>query len=183
MPCPRWLTVIALAILTSGCVPSLHPFYTDEDLTYDANLLGVWEAEGGATWAFAKSGDRSYLLTHTEKGATGRMDAHLFKVGKQLFLDTFPEDPDIKSDFAKCHLLGTHLVWKLSLAGDSLRLATLDPDKVKSMAKQKKLTIAHEQIDGGLVFTASTRDLQAFLDRYAEGDDVFGEWGEMKRQK
>jgi hypothetical protein len=168
----------------SGCVPSLHPFYTDEDLAFDASLLGVWGEKDGTTWAFAKKGDRSYLLTHTEQeGATGRMDAHLFKVGKQLFLDTFPEDPGIEDDLQKAHLLGTHFVWKFSLAGDSLRLAALHPDKVKSMVEQKKLIIAHERIKDGLVFTASTPDLQAFLARYAEGADVFGDWEEMTRQK
>ena len=42
MPSAKWLTVLALAILMCGCVPSLQPFYTDKDLTFDSNLLGVW---------------------------------------------------------------------------------------------------------------------------------------------
>jgi hypothetical protein len=71
----------------SGCVPSLHPLYTAEDLTFDANLLGVCGQENGTAWAFAKSGDHSHLLTHTEGegdsgvgaewGATGRATASL----------------------------------------------------------------------------------------------------------
>ena len=32
----------ALLVLT-GCVPSLQPLYTEEDLTFDPALLGTWE--------------------------------------------------------------------------------------------------------------------------------------------
>ena len=183
MPSAKWWTVLALVILMCGCVPSLQPFYTDKDLTFDSNLLGVWGEPEGTTWAFAKSGDHSYLLTHTEDGASGKLAANLFKVGEQLYLDTYPEDPGIKSGFYTAHLLGTHHVWKFQLAGDSLRLATLDHDKIKPMIDQKKLVIAHELIANDLIFTASTRDLQAFLANYARAADVFGRWTELKRQK
>ena len=33
---------ITAAILVTGCVPTLHPLYTERDLTFDAALIGLW---------------------------------------------------------------------------------------------------------------------------------------------
>lgn len=31
-----------LAVILGGCVPSLHPLFTENDLIFDANLVGKW---------------------------------------------------------------------------------------------------------------------------------------------
>ena len=31
-----------LAVLLGGCVPSLHPLYTEKEIVFEEKLLGVW---------------------------------------------------------------------------------------------------------------------------------------------
>ena len=39
----------------AGCIQTLHPLYTENDLTFDAALIGVWgEDNSKETWAFEK---------------------------------------------------------------------------------------------------------------------------------
>ena len=42
----RYLTIVALAAVSlavTGCyVQSLHPLYTEDELTFDAGLVGTW---------------------------------------------------------------------------------------------------------------------------------------------
>lgn len=51
------LATIALAGLAfAGCIPiSLNPLYTQDDISFDRNLPGLWGASGNAeagTWKF-----------------------------------------------------------------------------------------------------------------------------------
>ena len=38
-----WLSVVVLM----GCIPSLHPLYTEKDLVFDESLLGEWTLDDG----------------------------------------------------------------------------------------------------------------------------------------
>ena len=49
--------VFGIALAMTACAPSLHPFYTEKDIVFDEDLLGVWIDDSGATCKFTKSGD------------------------------------------------------------------------------------------------------------------------------
>jgi hypothetical protein len=69
--------VAALCIAAGmvGCIPSLHPLYTEKDLVFDSSLLGTWvfvdpeENRHSMSWVFQKSKEYadSYDLTITEE--------------------------------------------------------------------------------------------------------------------
>jgi len=71
------VVIFGAAVLLAGCITSLHPFYTEENLIFDPSLLGTWvvidpetgreEAEDGMTWTFTQSGEKGYDLIVTEK--------------------------------------------------------------------------------------------------------------------
>ena len=45
-----WL-LLGFLLLPVGCVPSLHPLYTDQDVIFDQSVLGVWAEDGSKeTW-------------------------------------------------------------------------------------------------------------------------------------
>jgi hypothetical protein len=176
--------VLGLAVLMAGCVPSLHPLYTEEDLAYDPALVGIWtEEESEDTWTFQKSGEHAYNLIYTEEGVPARFDAHLVRIGEFLFLDTYPGEPDIKNDFYLIHLVPAHTFSRIGIEGDVLRYAMLDLDWLKKMISGKKTDIGHEQVDGGILLTASTKELQEFFLKYAEDDKAFPDSKDLHRQK
>ena len=89
--------IVAATVLFGACIPSVNPFYTGNDVVFDARLLGSWQEKGTANepevWKFAKSGTNGYALTIVEKpGKEGSFDARLFKLKEELFLDIIPTD-------------------------------------------------------------------------------------------
>jgi len=37
------ITLATAAVLLCSCIPSVNPFYTDQDVVFDARLLGEWQ--------------------------------------------------------------------------------------------------------------------------------------------
>jgi hypothetical protein len=158
---------IGLLQLLGGCVPSLHPLYTEKDLTFDPALLGQWtEDDGKGTWAFTKAGEKEYRLVFTDnQGKGGGFQAHLLKIEGRLFLDIFPTDLDLKeNDFFRLHLLPAHTFMLVKQVQPSLQMAFLNPDWVEKYLKEHPESIRHETLDDGhTVFTAQPKELQAFV--------------------
>ena len=184
MRAAKLMFTLGLVLLLTGCVPSLHPLYTEEDLVYDPALVGTWtEEESEDTWTFRKIGDTAYDLIYTEEGVPARFEAHLVKVGEFLFLDTYPGEPDIKNDFYLIHIIPAHIFLRIEIEGDVLRYAMLDLDWLKKMISEKKVDIGHEEMEGGILLTAPPKKLQAFLSKYAEDEKAFPDPRELHRQK
>lgn len=180
----KLMVALGLVAFMAGCVPSLHPLFTEEDLVYDPALVGTWaEKEGEDICTFRKSGENAYDLIYTEEGVPARFDAHLVRIGEFLFLDTYPGEPDIKNGFYLVHLVPAHTFLRIWIEGDVLRYAMLDLDWLKKMIAEKKVDIAHEQVDGDILLTASTKELQEFFLKYADDDKAFPDLKELHRQE
>ncbi len=54
----RYFLLVAAAItILSGCIPSVNPFYRDEDVCFDSKLLGQWQEKGKGgleSWRFER---------------------------------------------------------------------------------------------------------------------------------
>src|SRR5437879_5803659 len=132
-------------LFLTGCVPSLHPLFTEHDLVFDHRLVGAWsQGDSKDTWTFQKSGPTEYRLVTTDRpfamdAKTGgkrsdRFGAHLCRLGTYLFLDLYPQEPQITTtDFYKAHLVAAHSFVKVSIDEDSLHLAPLSHDWVENM--------------------------------------------------
>jgi hypothetical protein len=185
----KMLVAVGIVALALSCVPSLHPLFTAKDVTFDPTLVGTWsEKDKTDTWTFTKSGENAYGLVITEEGVPGKFEAHLVRLGEMLFLDLYPEEPDIKNTFYKIHLIPAHTFYRIWIdkEKDVVRIAGMNPDWLKENLDEKKITIAHERIGedagaGNIVLTAPTKDLQEFVVKHAA--DGFGEPGELHRQK
>jgi hypothetical protein len=171
------LVGLLLAVLT-GCVPvALHPFYTEKDIAFDPALLGVWAEKEGEkdTWIFETGTNQSYRLTIKDDKRTDHVDAILFRLGTNTFLDltagehTFTEH---KLDgFSAIHLMPVHSVSRVLKMGSELQLAFMDLEWLKKLLEKNPTAIRHEKITGGmadgqLVLTASTQELQNFVQKH-----------------
>lgn len=178
--------IFAFAMVTflTGCVPSLHPLFTKEDLIFEPTLVGTWIDENGKDkWALQKSEENVYELIYTENDAPAKFKAHLLKLGEFLFIDIFPEEPDMKNTLYKGHLLPVHSFSRIWIKGDTLLLAMLDDNWLKDMVKEGKVKIGHDWLDQDIILTASTKDLQKFALKYSDDDKAFSNKAELYRQK
>src|SRR5262245_12400059 len=108
----RHLALFSLLLVNFACVQSLHPYYKEEQVTYDPALAGTWKQVSGQD-SFVATGqaeDKSYAVAYTDKdGKVGRFTVHLFKVNDTMLADVLPEEPKLTdNDVYKAHLLPLH---------------------------------------------------------------------------
>jgi len=192
------LTFYLLAGILGGCIPvmSLHPLFTEKDLAFDEKLLGTWVDANETMWQFsdANKPEKAYELIFTDKeGKKGSFVAHLVKLENRLFLDVYPSEPpwDEKDPNKVEWLHNTfffipaHTFIKINGIEPELKLQLTDDDELKKLLKEDPNVVKHEFVEDGdgFILTASTKELQAFVVKYADDSRVFTEEGILTRKK
>ncbi len=182
----------AIFISLAGCVPSVHPLYTDEDCIFKPELVGVWQKEDARdTWAFAKRDEESYDLVYTdENGLKGNFIAHLVELQGVTFLDLFPgeAEPEIKvNGLYMLHFVPCHFFARVGEIGPTLQLAFTDAEWTKDFLVANPGALKHEIFKTGddeerLLVTAPTAELQKFWAEHARTVGAFTDPLELKRQ-
>ena len=160
------ITILAMTLFLTGCVPSINPFCSEADGYIDANLFGTWTDEDNReSWTFVHNDDSSYLLTYTdEDGRTGAFTARLFKIANKSFLDIEPLRPPARGNgFYNEHLLSMHSVYLISIEGRKGHFGFLDPEFLETALAKDPTALSHAFVDDELVLTATTEQLKAFL--------------------
>jgi hypothetical protein len=187
-----------LAVIVGGCLPviSLHPLYTEKDVVVDKKLCGTWTDDPNSpktTWEFMIIDDpkNAYNLIFTdEDGKKGLFVAHLVKLQDKHFLDIFPgelpweaEDPN-KMDwpYNSFFLIPAHTFLKVDSIEPQLKLRlTLESDMEK-LLKDNPSAVEHTSVGDRLVLTGSTKELQAFVLKYADDKRVFTDQVTLSRK-
>ncbi len=171
------------ALMVGGCIPSLHPLYTDETLIFDENLIGKWmpveENEGDfGIWQFSKAGDNEYELKILQ-GKVGRFVAHLLELDGKTYLDLYPGEEETLenlNDTYKIHLVPAHTFMRIYQTDPNLQLQWLG---IEDTLKDDPNLLKHEKINDDIVLTASTDELQEFVIEHA--NDLAEEPAEFTR--
>lgn len=188
-----------LVVILGGCVPviSLHPLYTEKDVVVDKKLCGTWVDDANSpktTWEF-KSIDEpknAYKLIFTdEEGQKGSFVVHLVKLQNRLFLDIFPselpwepEDPN-KMDwpYNSLFLIPAHTFVKVDSIEPQLKLRQTLESKMEELLKESPSAVEHTSVGDRLVLTGSTKELQAFVLKYADDERVFTDQVTLSRKE
>ena len=192
-----------VAVFCGGCVvPSIHPLYSEDDVTACPGIVGIWLDQAAAeseTWKFFKKpGENTYTMIYIMGGKPASFTARFTQIDGVVYMDTYPISSDEESWrgqgtklagwnlLRQLHLLPVHLLWRIDLNGDVLRLSMLDPDMVNKQISAGSAVIAHEyqevpECEPTLVLTAQTSDLREFLAK--NGDKVFNSPIELHRKK
>lgn len=179
-----------LLIFLSGCLTTLHPIFTEEDLAYDPKLIGTWKTDNRIVVITNLATENSvelpgnvssikqkgYLISYQRENGeiTERYIAFLARIGRHLYFDYFPasKKEDRKFDeFFEVHFVKMHTSYRVEILNDgSFELSQLDGSYVKSLIDEKKIRISHEKdADDNIVITAPTSELQQYIIKY--GDD------------
>jgi len=191
-----------LAGLLAGCVPvmSLHPLYTDKDLVFEEKLLGTWVDDPNnpeTTWEFKRVADepkrngqfkrpeeqeKAYELIFSDnEGKKGSFFAHLVKLENKLFLDVYPSEPPwdeadpnkVDWVYNTLFLVPVHTFIKINGIEPQLKLQLTDDDELEKLLKEDPNAVEYTSIDNQPILTASTKELQAFVLKYADDDRLF----------
>ena len=173
------LALAGAAVLLSACIPSVNPFYTDQDVVFDPRLLGDWRACPQESWFFEKAGDKKYKFTVTEhNGKKGEFDARLFKLKDNLFLDITPTTLELKEDQAElvgAAMIPGHLLIRVREIEPALKANFFDWDWLQKYLEKNPKSLAHRSIGDkdGFVLTATSRELQSFVLKHLKDGELF----------
>jgi hypothetical protein len=189
MPSPRTricLIFTAVAVCTSltGCyVQSLHPLYSDRTTIFDPSLNGTWVAEedDGFVFTLTDTTHGAYTMICDEHGATARFQAVLTDIEGLRFLDIFPEEPTNDNGFYRDHLMRVHSILMLELTADTLSVYDFDAEWLTKMMNDGAIVLPHVLLDGAVLLTASTAELQAFVRMHARTPEAFSEPVRLRR--
>jgi hypothetical protein len=193
------LLFYVLAVLLGGCVPvlSLHPLYTDNDVVPENKLLGVWVDDPNSpktTWEF-KSIDEpknAYkLIFSDEEGKKGSFVARVVKLKSRLFLDVYPSDlPSEANDpnkmdwpYNSFFLIPAHTFLRIDSIEPQLKMWLMLQSKLKDLLKEEPDVVKHTSVGDRLILTASTKELQAFILKYAGDERVFTDEVKLVRKQ
>jgi hypothetical protein len=178
-----------LAAMLGGCIPvmSLHSLHTEKDIVFDVKLLGTWIDDPNkpeATWKFTRMDkpNNAYNLLLTEnKEEKGLFIAYLVKLQDKLFLDLSPfsaesDDPNEGNlPFNAIFLISAHTFIKVDSIEPQLKFGLTQDNKMKELLKADPNAVKHTIIDDRLILTASTKELQSFVLKYADDNRLFAD--------
>jgi hypothetical protein len=178
-----FVAILLIICILPGCVISIHPLFTSDDLVFDKRLLGTWSVPGeNETWKFETgehemtpyANKNSYLLKNTENGETRKFTANLTKLGDEFFLDLYPDDEmKTKNSLFEYHFLPVHTFAKIRIYDNKFELYFFNSDLLTKALQQNTIRLKHESLQYYEVITASTEELQQFVKKYAQRKDVF----------
>jgi hypothetical protein len=191
MKARNFIALAATALLLSACIPSVHPFYTDKEVVFDARLLGEWQPKEDSgdpeLWKFEQGEDKSYKLTVTEKkDKQGKFAARLFKLKNQHFLDITPTECELapdQADLVAASMIPGHLILRVAQIEPELQLAFCDYEWLEKFLKANPKALAHRRHDDALLLTATTRELQRFVLKHLGEEELFQKPSELVRKK
>lgn len=193
-----WIVCMAVALvslLQAGCedggsefAVSLRPFYSEADLQSDPLLAGTWrDKEGDVTFTFEQSAEKEYKLVvkekEGEKESAGEFEAHLVRLGGNLFLDFFPKSLHEGDDFYRVHFVRGHSIARIEIGLDSSEMTFLSASWLKRKIEEKSIDTPHEKVDGSLVLTGTVEEVQDIVFLHAEEEGAFSEPLTLERQQ
>lgn len=192
---------LMLALPLCGCAPiaSIFPLYNSADTAFDAQLVGTWRpVEKGSDgpdkntrWIFSHPGSGNfYDFRGTPLDQKGGFvaKARLVRLGQALFVDFEGDDRAVdqaeeNDSVVPFPIVPVHMMGRVWLEGDTLRVHFLSDDWVKKQAKAGTLALAHLDVDGGQLLTATTADLRKFMEAHADDADALAEHYDFTRVK
>ncbi|MGA2845589.1 MAG: hypothetical protein ABSF68_09225 [Candidatus Acidiferrales bacterium] len=188
------LPFIVLTAFLGGCATySVHPFYKPDESTLEPGLVGTWTVDKAKITIQAnEEGTYEVRVADSDSNGDYRYKMRLIRVGGDLFADAvFDEEyvNDKKIDFPY-GIAAFHFLYKVLLNGDTLRISLVNHDWLVTQIEAKKISIAHEYMDENLaprdssiLLTASSANLQKFIQQLADTPDAFEEPDILNRQK
>ncbi len=196
-----YILSLSLLIFLSSCLSTLFPIFQVQDVIYNRDLLGYWKCsdKSGETGFIEFNNivsdrkeelpagvrviaEKGYLVTRSDPDnqPLAQYFVFLLKIGKYYYLDYYPAEMPSKKIVGKDykdHCIKLHSNYRCDFKGlNSLELKLFDAGFVLDLLGQHQINIKHEAVDGGELITASTDDLQKFINKYSDNPKAYGDY-------
>lgn len=153
-----------LLILISGCLQSVNPLYTQDDLIFDSRLLGDWIFED-EHWSLEKNSAFDYkLTTQGESKKKAVFSVHLVKLGDHTFMDIYPKNELIDNNMYEATVFSVHTFLKIDIATEWVKISWIEGEALEKAIDQTETEIRPVvNQDYQILLTGSTQELQKFI--------------------
>jgi hypothetical protein len=188
-----FLALIVIASFSSCIIFTFHPLYSDDILTDIPGLEGAFldyesSTNDSSEWKFTWEGKGTYSLVIAQNGHSGKMEVHAVKLGGEYFLDFLADGLDSENipDFIEWHLVPMHSFAKVNVNEDGIDMWFIDMEWAEENLENHRIRIDHETRKKNddtefILLTASTKELQKFVAKYARFGEAFDDPDELKR--
>lgn len=189
------LLLLSAALVLGGCLTTLHPIFTVNDLVTDPRLAGNWQKEKDKTQVRYRLANETELkaLSQPLRNMEGKVyvfeeaDDHgsfiplyyafLVKLGKNYYMDYYPLSEDRADGFFASHYISMHSIFRIRFNGNnSFTIQQLDAEYLEKLIRNKQVRLRHEVMeDGKYLITASTAELQQYLLKYSDVPEAYND--------
>jgi hypothetical protein len=178
-----------IGVITGCIVQSFHPLFATDECLFEERFLGKWIGRNGtSSWEFARKNDNLYklIISVTESDSSGTINTKMLyftaligRINNQYFLDILPDLNESNGEWSICkdygfYLIPVHSFSKLKIEGDTLSVSSINYNWLEKGIKKNKIKIKHEKVnEGGILLTASTKELQKFISKYSNNKEAF----------
>lgn len=185
--------LLAVSILSGCIVQSFYPYFTDKNkIETPESVKGEWKLL--KTWKFSTSTDQTKekdianilpwmfnddeLIAYDENNLPGKFKITFFRVETDLYCDTCPEsleEKKVNQDWLN-HVMPVHLLCKVIIEKDILKLSPLDYEWISNSIKNKELKLEHLEHykeNDWFLFTSQPEDWEKFLEQYGNNEKAF----------
>jgi len=181
------IPILVVLITAQSCtIFSLNPLYTEEDLMEVPDLVGTWEEPDEHEYVSIELlQNNKYLFRYMEdlrkdgtfqEVDTVSYEAGFLEVGNHFFADLYPyyhDEGSDESEYLFRNFIPTHSILKIVKEGNELQLYLFNFDRLQELFEQNRIRIKHQMFDDYIVITASTEELQKFIEKYADDPKAF----------
>ena len=158
----------------SQTVLSLNPLFTEQDAFLVPQAEDRWAIFEEDTVVIKKTGDNFYLLKYGKADNPSQYEAVFISIGNCTLLDLVPKIPDTlgDKDYRK-QLQQLHSFLKIYIEKDTLWVAELNYAWFYNQFKKNKNLLAHSWREGGFMITATSNELQNFIEAHVNDSAFF----------
>ena len=195
------LFTIVITFLFTGCfLQSVHPLVKPENSQLVEGVIGTWEDED-QRWIFARPEnvpeslnqidgfediseeiddedkeemEYGYLVVHENKEdeTISVFIGHFIELNEKLYFDLFPMDT-WGSGLLDNHYFPVHTFSKIEFQNNVMNIRLFKSSWINEQIEDNRVRIKHEKTEEGVLITASTKELQRFVERYGETSEAF----------
>lgn len=160
------IAAVLLTVVLTGCISSLNPLYTEDDLVFNADLLGEWSAEE-TQLTFSKNGDNAYYLISSNENEGFK--THLVKLKNFTFLDIYPLDTLSENYLYQSTHFPVHTFFRIEIEKEQITVLELDSELLYNLIESNTVNIPYViSREDRMLLTASTEELQDLVQQYEE---------------
>ena len=167
--------IVFALILLSGCIPSINPIAKNETFE-DDRVIGAWKSGNSVLSIDKKIVNRLSLYSLSYKN-DNIQECYLFSISKlsnSFYISIQPVYSSTElikkkhSDFYDSLLYPMFSFAKINIDAHELIVEVLNPEKLLNIVKEDKAAIKHEIINGDVIITDESENIQRFIAKYSD---------------